>query len=230
MDCLGFFSSRMVPMVWIVKNAVTAIMLMDVITLLVTVAVWLDGRVRPNYNVPCVINWVWSRQHRTQMPNFIWCWIKLIHMCTLCTPLLKLLFYYQNILNCISFTTTVKRIFLFQSSLGFAGNGQINQKYPVSQVWTFETVFEFLVPCFVLSVPLLVWSVSVSFHFLSSVSLCFVLLSPQSVTFPCLFIPCPIVKFMFLSLSLTVCMSVSFCLILISSLSYQNKELVWTDS
>lgn len=36
---------RMVPMVWIVKNAVTAIMLMDVTTLLVTAAVWLDGRV-----------------------------------------------------------------------------------------------------------------------------------------------------------------------------------------
>lgn len=197
MDCLGFFSSRMVPMVWIVKNAVTAIMLMDVITLLVTVAVWLDGRVRPNYNVPCVINWVWSRQHRTQMPNFIWCWIKLIHMCTLCTPLLKLLFYYQNILNCISFTTTVKRIFLFQSSLGFAGNGQINQKYPVSQSLDFWNS---------------IWVLGSLFCFISSSS--------------CLI--CPIVKFMFLSLSLTVCMSVSFCLILISSLSYQNKELVWT--
>lgn len=68
-DCLVclFFPLRMVPMVWIVKNAVTAIMLMDVTTLLVTAAVWLDGRVIPNYNVPCVINWLWSRQRRTQM-------------------------------------------------------------------------------------------------------------------------------------------------------------------
>lgn len=57
LPCL-FFPLRMVPMVWIVKNAVTAIMLMDVTTLLVTAAVWLDGRVIPNYNVPCVINWL----------------------------------------------------------------------------------------------------------------------------------------------------------------------------
>lgn len=36
---------RMAPMVWTVKNAVTAVMLMDVTTPLVTVAVWLDGLV-----------------------------------------------------------------------------------------------------------------------------------------------------------------------------------------
>lgn len=62
--------------------------------------------------------------------SFILCWIKL--MCNL----FQLLFYYQNMLNYISFTTTVKR---FQSSLGFAGNGQIKRKYPVSQSLDFWT-------------------------------------------------------------------------------------------
>lgn len=37
-------------MVWTVKNAVTAVMLMDVITLLVTVTVSLVGLVRSNHN------------------------------------------------------------------------------------------------------------------------------------------------------------------------------------
>lgn len=38
-------------MVWTVENAVTAVTLTDVTTLLVTAAVWLDGLVRPNNNV-----------------------------------------------------------------------------------------------------------------------------------------------------------------------------------
>lgn len=40
----------MVPMVWTVKNTVTAVMLMDVTTLLVTVTVSLVGLVRSNHN------------------------------------------------------------------------------------------------------------------------------------------------------------------------------------
>lgn len=46
---LLFILLRMVPMVWTVKNAVTAVMPMDVTTQLVTATVWLDGQVRP-YN------------------------------------------------------------------------------------------------------------------------------------------------------------------------------------
>lgn len=37
---------RMEPMDWTVKSVVTAVMLMDVTTLLDTAAVWLDGQVR----------------------------------------------------------------------------------------------------------------------------------------------------------------------------------------
>lgn len=50
-DWLLFILLRMVPMVWTVKNAVTAVMPMDVTTLLVTATVWLAGRVRPNNSV-----------------------------------------------------------------------------------------------------------------------------------------------------------------------------------
>lgn len=39
---------RTAPTVWTVENDVTAVMLMDVITPLVTAAVWLDGLVRPH--------------------------------------------------------------------------------------------------------------------------------------------------------------------------------------
>lgn len=39
-------------MVWTVKNAVTAAMLMDVTTPMVTATVWLDGLVRHKNNVP----------------------------------------------------------------------------------------------------------------------------------------------------------------------------------
>lgn len=48
---LLFVLLRMVPMVWTVLNAVTAVMLMDVTTLLVTATAWLVGLVRPKNNV-----------------------------------------------------------------------------------------------------------------------------------------------------------------------------------